>query len=210
MKSVLGLIAAISLGGLFAPFARPSNSEKLSERGIEAFHGESYPEAVHAFEEARELRTTAQSTFDLGTTLVADQEHERGEKVLLSLAGDEDLAPSSWYNMGNSRLARGALDDAIESYVEALRLEPSNMSAKRNLEIALRRREEQQSQQDSEGSGGEQDQPEQNEQTPQQEQKQSEELDPDLEQILRSIDQQEREELSRMRRANAIRRPTDW
>ncbi|MDX1585051.1 MAG: tetratricopeptide repeat protein [Thermoanaerobaculia bacterium] len=208
MKTLIPLIAAISLSGLFSPFLRPSNTRQLSEKGIESWQAEEFEEAAAAFEQARELRTSAESTFDAGTAMVAAGSHERGEQILRSLAADDELSASSWYNTGNSQLARGALDQAIDSYVEALRASPSNMSAKRNLEIALRRKQEQQ--QRSGEAQGEQETPDPGQDPSSEDQSGSEELDPDLEQVLRSIEQQEREELSRMRRANAVRRPTDW
>ena len=159
------------------------------------------------FEQSRELRTTAESTFDLGTALVGAEQHERGEQILRSLAGDETMMAPSWYNTGNSQLARGAIDEAIESYTQALRRSPTSMSAKRNLEIALRRQEQQQ--QNGSG-GGENEDEEQEEGSSGESEQEPAELDPDLERVLRSVDQQEREELSRMRRANAMQRPTDW
>ena len=208
MKLVSLILAAVSLSGLLSPLIRPSNSQKLSERGLELWNEEKYGEAAQAFAEAREIRTTAASTFDLGTALVGAREHQRGEDVLRSLTADEALAAPSAYNTGNSQLVRGALDEAIESYSQTLRIESTNLSEQRNLEIALRRKSEQQQ---SGGSGEGEDEEEQNPSGGEgQDDQESENLDPDLEKVLRSIDQQEREELSRMRRANAIRRPTDW
>lgn len=207
MKLVLVLIGAMSLGGFFSPLLRPSNSKALAEEGLELWDQEEFAEAAHRFEQSRELRTTAESTFDLGTALVGAGEHQRGEQILNSLVGDDRMAAASWYNTGNSRLDRGAVDEAIDAYTQALRIEPSNISAKRNLEIALRRRAEQQ--QESGPGSGDQDDP-QGEPSPGEGEPESESLDPDLERVLRSIDQQEREELSRMRRAKAIQMPADW
>lgn len=206
MKSAIALIVAVSIGGILSPLLRPSNSRALSEKGLEQFANGEYGVAAQLFESAREVRPTAETTFDLGTSLVAAKSHETGEELLLSLAGDETLAAASWYNAGNSQLVRGALDEAIASYTETLRIAPTNMSAKRNLEIALQRQEQQQ----SGGSGEGDDEEQEEEQSPAPGDQQDGRLDPDLESVLRSIEQQEQEELSRMRRSNAMRRPADW
>ncbi len=206
MKGAIALILALSAGSIFSPLLRPSNSRALSEEGLEQFADGRYDEAAQLFSRARELKPAPEATFDLGTALVAAKDHATGEKTLLSLTGDETLSAESWYNAGNSQLIRDALDEAIESYTESLRVDSSNLAAKRNLEIALQRREQQQS-----GGSGEGDDDEQEEgQSPAPGDQGDDQLDPDLESVLRSIEQQEQEELSRMRRANAIGRPADW
>lgn len=208
MKSSLVLILAFSLSGIFSPLVRPSNSRALSEEGLERFESGDYVGAAELFEQSRELNPAAETTFDLGTALAGAKEHERGEKLLRSLAEDEEMAAPGLYNTGNSQLARGALDEAVESYMQALRISPTNISAKRNLEIAMRRREQQEQR---DGSGpGESEGEEQEQSSTGRDEQESRPLDPDLERVLRSIEQQEREELARMRRANAIQRPTDW
>lgn len=208
MKLAVTLFVAWSVSGLLEPVLRPANSRILSQQGLEQFDKEQYAAAAALFEQSRQLRPTAEATFDLGTALVGAKDHPRAEQMLQSLAGDPMLAGPSWYNAGNSQLARGALDEAIESYTQALRLSPTNMSAKRNLEIALQRQEQQQQRNGS--GGGDQENDDQEQGSPEQNEQAPTSLDPDVERILRSIDQQEREELSRMRRANAMKRPTDW
>jgi Ca-activated chloride channel homolog len=57
------------------------------------------------------------------------------------LAGDgaqELLGPALPFNLGNARFAQGNFPGAIESYREALRLDPNLGDAKFNLELALR------------------------------------------------------------------------
>lgn len=208
MKSIAVLVLALSVGGLLSPLFRPSNSRALSQEGLERFERGEYAEAAELFEQSRELDAAAENTFDLGTSLIGAKEHARGEELLGSLAADDTMAAPSLYNAGNSQLSRGALDEAVESYTEALRISPTNVSAKRNLEIALRRREQQE--QRGVSGPGENEGEEQEQSSTGRDEEESSALDPDLERVLRSIEQQEREELARMRRANATQRPTDW
>jgi Ca-activated chloride channel family protein len=58
------------------------------------------------------------------------------------------LAADAFYNLGNARLDAKDARGAIEAYKNALRAQPDLPSAKRNLELALRRLEEQQRQQE--------------------------------------------------------------
>lgn len=55
---------------------------------------------------------------------------------------DPSLAPTAFYNLGNARLAAGDAAGAVTAYKEALRRAPQDPGAKRNLEIALREREQ--------------------------------------------------------------------
>ena len=48
----------------------------------------------------------------------------------------------AWYNLGAARLAGGDAAGAVDAYEDALRLDPSDTDAKHNLEVALRRLEE--------------------------------------------------------------------
>lgn len=62
-------------------------------------------------------------------------------------SADKEVASRAFYNLGNSRLAADDLKGAVEAYKDSLRRDPANADAKFNLELALRRLQEQQSQQ---------------------------------------------------------------
>jgi tetratricopeptide (TPR) repeat protein len=51
--------------------------------------------------------------------------------------GDEQLASTAHYNLGNLYFQTGDYETAIEAYRESLRLNPSNEDARYNLEFAL-------------------------------------------------------------------------
>lgn len=54
-----------------------------------------------------------------------------------------ELRQRAFYNLGGARLAAADPAGAVSAYEEALRLDPSDTDAKHNLELALRRLEEQ-------------------------------------------------------------------
>ncbi len=56
--------------------------------------------------------------------------------VRLSMSRDKDVRQKSLYNLGNTFMEVEQWDEAISAYKQALLLKPSDMRAKRNLEIA--------------------------------------------------------------------------
>ena len=62
-------------------------------------------------------------------------------------ANDIHIAADAHYNLGNLLLQKDDTDGAIEQYLRSLDLDPADPDARRNLEIAIRRKQEQQQQQ---------------------------------------------------------------
>lgn len=81
---------------------------------------------------------------------------------------DPALAAQAWYNLGNAFFDAEQWPQAVEAYQESLRLQPDDLDAKHNLELALQKLEEQQQQQEQEQEQQEQEQEqgEQGETTP--------------------------------------------
>ena len=194
MRSVV-LLLLIAL-----PFWRETNSGAASRRGAKAYEEKQYAEAAGAFRCAQELAPSARSAFNRGTAEIAAGQREQGSATLAPAIQDPALRADALYNRGNSALAAKALDHAIRDYVNALRANPAHAAAKRNLEIALQRREQQRR---NSAAGGQQNQKGQSPQKPQptpaggQQQPKPGEID--LEALLRSVQQQEQDELRRMK-----------
>src|SRR5207245_10917709 len=107
--------------------------------------------------------------------------------------------------------ASNAYDYAIRDFTETLRLRPNDAPAKRNLEIALLRKNLQQrraggSRQPQKGSSP---QPQQQQAQPSPDEKQQN-RDANGEALLRSVQQQEQEELMRMHRARGEKLHVGW
>lgn len=214
MKSFVTLATiAISLGSFFAA----ENSRTATSRAERAWREKNYAAADAAFEEAGRLNDTPVTRFNRGTAAVAADDHLRGTKLLREIGAEPSLAADASFNLGNSFLKRKSIEQAIDAYKNALRVDPRHAPAKRNLEIAMRRREQQaregggKGEQPQNQSGGEGSAPQPGDEQGQQAEGPGEPKGAmSADELLRAVAQQEREELQRMRRARAPRRGVGW
>jgi tetratricopeptide (TPR) repeat protein len=207
---IAALLLAVSLSDLWSRISAATSSHALSARGARQFAKRDYQSATGSFEKAGQLRPGPVASFNLGTSQVASGRREDGSSTLGKAMADRHLREAALYNRGNSALSAGAFDYAIRDYVEALKLKPSDLAAKRNLEIAMARKESQKKQQE----GGNQQNPggkKQPQPSPSAgQQGQQPRSDPNAEALLRSVQQQEQEEMRRMRRPRGERPRVGW
>jgi tetratricopeptide (TPR) repeat protein len=203
---VLLLLLAVNLPS----WLHETNSRAASARGERAYAEKQYREAARWFARAQELAPSPRGAFNLGTARIAAGERELGSETLRDAMADPSLRPDALFNRGNSALAAKALDHAIRDYVDTLKLRPNHAGAKRNLEIALARRA---AAQRAAASGAQQNQPGANQQqqqpAPASGPRPQPEGQPDLEALLRSVQQQEEEELRRMK-GRAVEGRVGW
>ena len=212
MLTRVGLLAfTFAASQLVAPLMRESNSAARVRRGIEQYEKRQHQEALQSFEEASRLSQNPRTSFNLGTAQVAAGQFAEGARLLTKSLEEEAIRPDAYYNRGNSALAANALDHAVRDYESALKLRPSDPRAKRNLEIALQRKQAAQRPQPRPTQQPSPQQPRDQEEQPSPGDGQGEETQQaDAEALLRSVEQQEREELSRMHRARADQRRVGW
>lgn len=137
------------------------NAASLNNEGNEAFRNQEYGAALQAYEQAeQESPDMAEPVYNAGNTHYRQQRYgaaQQSHEKALSIA-EADLAQSATFNLGNVLFNAASLEEAIEAYKQALRMNPDDADAKHNLELALRELQEQQ-QEDEEGQSQEQDQP---------------------------------------------------
>jgi tetratricopeptide (TPR) repeat protein len=209
------VFAILLIAGL--PFVsnltRETNSHAATARGVKQFAQKKYAEAQTSFATSSSIASTPARAFNLGTAQIAAGNREAGSSTIAKALADPSLRADALFNRGNSALAANAFDYAIRDYSQTLRLRPSDASAKRNLEIALKRKEAMQKQQQG-GNGSQQDrgpQPQQKPQpSPQPGGQQQPKGDPNAEGLLRSVQQQEQEELQRMHKPSRERLHVGW
>jgi Ca-activated chloride channel family protein len=212
--TVAMLLLAFSLSDLWQRVTRDSNSHAVAARGVEEFAKNDYAAASQSFGKANALAPTAANAFNLGTSQVAAGKREEGSATLQKAMNEPHLRADALYNRGNSALAAKAYDYAVRDYIETLKLRPSDAAAKRNLEIALRRKaaaeQSAKGKQQAQGGGSQQKQPQPSNGGKQPQQGQQPNGRPDAESLLRSVQQQEQEELARMHRPRATNLRVGW
>ena len=192
MRVTLLVLALISVPAWW----RETNSHAASKRGERSYQQQQYPAAEEGYREAQKLAPSARNAFNLGTAEIAAGHREQGSATLAEALRDPALRADAFFNRGNSALTSKAYDHAIRDYMDALRANPNHAAAKRNLEIALSRRASSK----RSDAGGKQDQKGKSEPNPAPSQGQKpKEGQPDLDALLRSVQQQEQEELRRMK-----------
>ena len=204
------MIAALLLIFNLAQLWRDTNSHAANARGVKEFADRKYTQSVKDFRDANTIAPSPQRAFNLGTAQIAAGNREQGSATLAKAMADGHLRADSLFNRGSSALASNAYDSAIRDFTAALKLQPRDASSKRNLEIAILRKMQQQRQQSGsrqpQKGSSPQPQPQQAQSAPQQQQQ----GDANAEALLRSVQQQEQEELRRMHRARGEKLHVGW
>jgi tetratricopeptide (TPR) repeat protein len=154
----LGLLCAALVGLVPNPAAGLGNPVAgLAAEAREHYQQGQYPEALRLYREALlQDPKSARLHFNAGDALFKMQNYEGATKEYAAAlqGGDPALRAQGMYNMGNAHFQQQRFDQAVEAYQQALELESGDPDAKANLELALRRLEEQQ--QDRQQRGGKQ------------------------------------------------------
>ncbi len=181
ITTLLVLLATLVAG---ETFAQNMPERRLVRRGNRQFNKEHYTESVELYEQALKAKPDSfEAQFNLATALSKNRRDdkpelaERAEKLLSGLAKRTDIDDTQRadvaYNLGNVRFDGGNLQGALESYRDAMRLNPDDQDAKFNyaytkLLLQQQQQQDQQNQQNQEQQNQEQQQNEQDKQDQQQ------------------------------------------
>jgi tetratricopeptide (TPR) repeat protein len=205
--------AATLLLGLVLSGARPVCADSTAAKNNEGnrlYNDKKYDEALKMYIEAQASRPQAPELhYNIGNVLFRKGEYDKAveEYMRAQAAKDPALAESAAYNRGNAFLAQHQLPQAVNSYIQALRADPGDQDAKRNLELALQLIQEQKKQQKQQQNQKPEDKNDPTKpppQTPQQAQKKGDEKTPrqprpgemseeEARQILEALRQEEKE-----------------
>jgi Ca-activated chloride channel family protein len=169
MKRLVVLIPFLFLAAL-ALTGCGSSAEKLNNQGNEAFAAQDYDGALTAYNQAQEQSPKlAEPHYNSANTHYRqgayDQAQQQIELALVSEQAQAGLDQNTYYNLGNTLYQAQQYEAAIEAYKEALRLNPGDLEAKQNLELALRQlQQQQQEQQEEQQQDQQQDEQQQDEQ----------------------------------------------
>ncbi len=136
------LVTTFVLCWLLVGCATPVNNEgaQLIAQGNEDFAAAAYDEAIDDYTAARGVGVeSAEPIYNSANALFRQSQYAETEQTMqnaIALAED-DLRAASWFNLGNTYFVQQQWEEAVEAYKEALRLDPTDMEAKYNLELAL-------------------------------------------------------------------------
>jgi Ca-activated chloride channel family protein len=129
-----------------------SQSSKLNAAlGSDLYKDSLYDESIHLYNESLKLEPNNEYLFNLGNAYLKSGDLENAQKtysqLLNSSSTSEQQKSKAAYNLGNLNYAEQNLGDAIKNYKEALRLNPEDIQASENLQIALAQLQQQQEKQ---------------------------------------------------------------
>ena len=137
---VLLLLVPLLCG--FDPFR---SSNRNIEEGNAKLGAGKIKEALEHYEKAaKELPDEPGVHYNLGIAQYQLGQLDKAREALLrgTVATDPDLKAKSFYNLGNVLLEQKKYKEAVSAYVRSLLLKPAHRPSKWNLELALRRLQE--------------------------------------------------------------------
>lgn len=160
MRLVGGTLMTVALALAMTGAVSADSAASKNNEGNRLFDQKQYDEALRMYTDAQASRPeAAELHYNIGNVLFRKGEYEKaiGEYRRAEASRDAALSQSAIYNRGNASMLAGQVQDAAKAYVQALRADPSDQDAKRNLELALRLLEEQQQQQQQQQEDDQQD-----------------------------------------------------
>lgn len=109
-------------------------------KGNKYYQAGKYQEALESYEKAGQQKPNdLRANFNKGTALYKLQEWEKASSEFQNstVSDNRELQAKSLYNLGNSQLQNGQYADAVRSYQESLKLNPSDTDAAFNLQLAV-------------------------------------------------------------------------
>jgi Ca-activated chloride channel homolog len=175
----------------FEPAARKN------QQGIRAYEEKKFQQSLQLFLEAKGLKPDAPQ---LGHNTAAALYQLKKYKEALDEFGRIDAARSGLpagrlhFNMGNTHFRLQQYDKALEEFKQCLLTDPGDLDAKKNLELTLKKMNEQKQQQQ-----------------PQNPPPQKLEQKPDYKPLMQFLNQNERQQQEkRKRRSNSAANNRDW
>lgn len=128
-------------------FAQKQNETQQVRKGNDAYRKQDFDNAAKDFEAA--LKTNSNSNtaaFNLGNTRFKTGKYDEAAKQFETLGNrtaDRQLQAQSLYNKGLAQVRQQKLDEAIQSFKQSLRLNPTDEDTRENLQKALNEKKQQ-------------------------------------------------------------------
>jgi Ca-activated chloride channel family protein len=163
------------LGGIFilsaillslVPAVHADSVPSKVKQGNRRYDQKMYEQALQLYSEALQQQPDRRElNYNLANTLYRMDKHGEAATEMKKAAGTEnsDLRRKAAYNLGNALFKAGQFQQAADQYTQVLQMDPGDLDAKYNLELALRKIEEQQNQKSQDKDKKQQDQSKQGE-----------------------------------------------
>jgi len=122
--------------------------DKVSRKNAEGnvlYDQKSYPAALEKYVEANDGKTHQQElAYNLANAFYQQKKYPEALRELEKAisAGKAGLNQRAYFNRGNTFFQMGKYQEAVEAYKKTLELDPSDKEAKYNLELALKKLQE--------------------------------------------------------------------
>ncbi len=143
-------------------------------------------------------------------------EAEKGYEKVINSKAEMDVKSKAFYNLGNAYFNQEKYNEAINAYKKSLKINPSDVEAKKNLSIALKKRKKQDQDKDQKENQNQEKQKENNKNKDQKEnqnqEKQQKLSKEEAERLLRIIDNEEKNVVKKLpkQRAEDNVNEKDW
>jgi tetratricopeptide (TPR) repeat protein len=137
-----------------ADLVEGASAGSKNKEGNRYFAEGNYEEALKAYLEAQaQERDRPELLYNVGNTFIRQKKYEQALQSLRQVTskGDKKIQAAGWFNAGNALFENGNFGDSAQAYIQSLRLNPADREAKHNLELALKKMQEQQQKQRGQG-----------------------------------------------------------
>jgi Ca-activated chloride channel homolog len=126
---------------------RAQTTDALIRRGNHFYNKQEYDQSLFNYEKAlKKTPGNPDANFNLGDALYRKSDYEKAagsyDDVLQSKA-DENIRQGAYYNKGVAMIRQKKIDESIDAWKDALRLNPADNDARENLVRALREKKQQ-------------------------------------------------------------------
>lgn len=173
------LLMLVVLLGVCGPAYGQMFPERRHIRKGNRLYGEQrMEEAQKSYREALQREPNSiEAGFNLGDSQYAKGEYEAAESsftdILEAEGASDEIRAKAFYNRGNAQFQQQKLSEALESFKESMRLNPTDLEAKYNYAYTKKLIEQQENNQDNQNQNNDQQQDKQQQQDQQQDNNQN-------------------------------------
>ncbi len=152
MRYTIALICIVTLSGFLDPFA------DSVRKGNSAYDSGNFEQALDDYVGAEKYAPSEKSkdslAFNQGAALYKAGRYDEAitsfERSIKT--GNNELQKKAFFNIGNTYAAKGDYEHALEAYVNALKIDPDYLKAKRNIEYLFNEQKKQQDEKNQKSS----------------------------------------------------------